>query len=854
MNPGDKLERYEIRSLLGRGGMGEVYRAYDPKLQREVALKVLLPEHGGQGSQAAGSMLREARAAAALNHPNAISVFDIGEWHGGMYIAMELIAGKSLRSYVGAADVPAERKLRWMADVARALGAAHKAGIIHRDIKPENVMIRDDGVVKVLDFGIARRTAVPSDATAEMAALSTATGSGVIVGTPMYMAPEQIRGEDLDSRTDQFAWGVTAWELLTGELPWGPSRAAIKVLAAILTADAAPLSTRGVPDPVSEVVARTLSKARDARFSSMEEIADQLDPRDAGARVSVEKAPVGQPAAAQTSPQPMSDTGEQPAKRGMRPLALAAAALIATAGVAAFWMGTRNGPATAAQASASASSQAATPISSNPEATLAWQRGERAFRGASTTIAHRELDQALKLDPAMAPALLRLALMDYTATPSHARELLQRASQNKERLGAADRALLDAAETWMVRNDRDGWIEGLSRAVGQFPRDGLLQTYLAVARAQKGDLQGALQAVDAAIAAEPGLGLAWLRRGRLQLLMGDLSASAEAYEQCLKLSSTAVDCLEERISLRSREGHCEEALADAQSVVNADPRSASGYFTKANLLAGLERPREAVFVALGQQWERIQDAAERKQGELNDRIAYEELQGHFQEALKLVGEWQTSIAQSPDLIDQAGPSASICELNLEIGKPGIAAQAATEFLARVEAYSPIQRNQDLSFVFLESLQRGGKLTNKQFEERRASWFRNEQLRWLHGYAMFARTREQAEAALAIVQDAGGVPSWHARSIASDLAVGKVYALAGRSAEALPYLKAAARACDVLADPMAQTQAHLYLGIALADSGDKQGACKAWQVVLGRWGTSGSITAQETRKRAKDAGC
>ena len=274
--------------------MGAVYRAHDPKLARRVALKVI-SDGAATGPEASTRLQREARAAAAIDHPNAVSIFDVGEHEGAPYIVMELVEGRTLRAAIGDAELSLEARLAKLVDVARALGVAHRRGLVHRDIKPENVMVRDDGVVKVLDFGIARRTSAAADphANTQTPALSTLTAAGSLLGTPVYMAPEQIRCDPLDGRADQFSWGVVAYELLAGQLPWRPSKDGMAVLASVLTdtADGAPLARAGVSPAVQAIVLRTLEKRASDRFDSMDDLLRALDAASKGDPLPAEKAP-----------------------------------------------------------------------------------------------------------------------------------------------------------------------------------------------------------------------------------------------------------------------------------------------------------------------------------------------------------------------------------------------------------------------------------------------------------------------------------------------------------------------------------------------------------------------------------
>ncbi len=272
LKPGDSFERYTIEAPIGSGGMGSVYRALDTRLGRRVALKVLADRV--TGPHATARLVREARAAAALDHPNAVAIFDTGDVDGTPYIVMELVDGQTLRQVIGDAAVSQATRVAQLADVGRALGAAHKRGLVHRDVKPENVMIREDGMVKVLDFGIARRAHGDVDPAGptQTPAISTLTIDGLKLGTPVYMAPEQIRGDQLDGRADQFSWGVVAYELLTGKLPWRGNDA-LAAMASALTEPARrdALDEAGVSRGVQDVVLRALAKRPEERFASMEE-------------------------------------------------------------------------------------------------------------------------------------------------------------------------------------------------------------------------------------------------------------------------------------------------------------------------------------------------------------------------------------------------------------------------------------------------------------------------------------------------------------------------------------------------------------------------------------------------------
>ena len=272
IDAGSAIGRYEIVSRLSAGGMGELYRARDPELERELVVK-LLPRHGVFHPDAVERFGREARAASALNHPNIVTVYEIGESPAGHFIAMELIEGRTLREL--RAESPSVSTIaRIGAQAARALAIAHQAGIIHRDIKPENLMLRDDGYVKVLDFGIAQlaqQTAAAGDSDTRI------TQPGVVVGTMRYMSPEQATGKLVTPASDIFSLGIVLYELAAGRHPFDSS-SDMAVLSAIILRDAVPpsrLNSR-IPSVFDSLVMRMLSKDPDERPTA-NDVDDILD-------------------------------------------------------------------------------------------------------------------------------------------------------------------------------------------------------------------------------------------------------------------------------------------------------------------------------------------------------------------------------------------------------------------------------------------------------------------------------------------------------------------------------------------------------------------------------------------------
>ncbi|PYS61264.1 MAG: hypothetical protein DMF74_16720 [Acidobacteria bacterium] len=318
---GTKLGRYEIRSQLGKGGMGEVYLAHDTKLDRKVALKIL-PAEVAAHQDRMRRFVQEAKTASGLNHPNILTIYEIEQIDSVNFIATEFIDGVTLRQRMRNAPMKLREVLDVAVQIASALSAAHAANIVHRDIKPENTMLRRDGIVKVLDFGLAKLTErVPPDSVDTEAPTSFKTDPGTVVGTAIYMSPEQARGLDVDSRTDIFSLGVLIYEMVTGRLPFEGSNTN-EILASILS-DNEPLPlaryAREVPAEFERIVSKALRKNRDERYQTIKDLL--IDLKSLGQELEFErklarsKAPNAKSAPmteAQTETSPVIELGVRP--------------------------------------------------------------------------------------------------------------------------------------------------------------------------------------------------------------------------------------------------------------------------------------------------------------------------------------------------------------------------------------------------------------------------------------------------------------------------------------------------------------------------------------------------------------
>jgi len=874
---GDRLGRYTIEALIGEGGMGEVYRAEDTRLGRRVALKVLRAE--GDTSQdvfrrEASFMCREARAAAALSHPGVVSIFDVGEIDGTVYIAMELVEGEPLRALVGQ-TIPSSRKLRVLRDVALALAAAHEAGFVHRDVKPENIVVRRDGSVKVLDFGVARRLSGDFDV---LRSFDTATGDSTFAGTPAYMAPEALRGEACDARADQFAWGVVAHELLSGALPFRDEKGMMSLIASILGDE--PARLEGVPEDLAALLTRTLAKDPADRLASMRDIADALD-----VFVTADEAEVAlgrsfdSPRSARTNRSRSRRTPRTNPKRARLLWLALPLALLALVGAIVF---AAKEPQAAVASAVTAIEPVAPPAppkgvaitdlplpaSDVPEARLAYREGVQALRDAAWDIALAAFAHARKADPSMAEAHLRYAMiaMDYDIPA--AREAYRRAALLRSALSDRDRAVLDAFEPYIQRDPPDlpEKARRIARVAEQHPNDAEL-VFWQLWPTQLLKSEELLKLTERCLELDPQYADCWQNKARALRELGRADEAMKALDRCVDVSPAASDCLSERAAFEEFAGECANIEAIARRWMGKDPGSGKAEGKLATALYAQDRREPVVRAAL------VSAISKHRANGRDFEATRLELSlaagfGDFEEAIRVAQEASREDALAARPHSASDLAANRARFLLELGRPDEAGRVALSFLAEHAgmidpgAYSCAF---DPTPTLLAIARRQGFVSAEEHVERREEWVRVCSSRsdedrvgaWYGAYAAPASTAEEAREALEmmpLLAPSGHEAPLHARAYEAALR-GKVLLLAGRTAEARVELVEALRTCGALWDPVSYWQTTWRLGVAEETLGDKEAACGAYQRVLSRWGgAKDSLTQKDATRRSKLLGC
>jgi eukaryotic-like serine/threonine-protein kinase len=923
--------------------MGEVYRAFDEVLARPVALKILRErtlDTPAQAKKGERSILREARTAAALHHPNVVAVYDLGEHEGVMYLAMELVRGRSLRSFVGRPGVSVERRLGFLLDVARALDAAHRAGIVHRDVKPENVMVCDDGSVKVLDFGIAHQTAPAPDgdvgASTETETLATLTAGSSLAGTPPYMAPEQVRRGEIDGRADQFAWGVVAYEVLSGKLPWTRTESLFDVVSSVLHELPRRLCevSPEVPDAVDAAVMRALAKDRTARFARMGDLLQALSSFDAAASKDGALPPAdpdwagpneltvtasgiqtaagsadphktlentgtqttepgaasapGAPGAARDSGAPAEDAvrstrasppaPEPPAPQSLAPqpprrrrwMWVLGAALAGAAAGGGLLVSRAVHPVAAGVAI----TDLPAPMGCNAAALAEHRRGIAAMRDGAWEQAHGSFERAVAADPGCASAALRLSMTGLNVYPiARTREVYRRVVELRAELSERDQLLLDALDP-MIRHDPSDermYEERLRALSARYPGDAELAS-IAASRTQDPAEKSAL--ARQALAIDPRYADAMQLLGEASLAEGRPEEAQAMFERCTARVPSTVDCVRDLVAVLRSRGRCAEAEASTRLLIARDPGTAEGYALLADTLAAQGSPKIAEEEALRQRWPRLSEP-ERSQRQLYEQALVDALAGDLGAAGQQAEGLARLLEADPSLEPHLRATLLRVEILAETGRGEEAAAAAWELFERKSAWSSagIVAHGGLGPLIqivepriLEAARHGGRVPEAGWmaaRDRMVGAVRREgnidaTTRWMREHAVLAETPAEAAEALRAMP---GPPSpdagpGHTPAGLAGAFTGRVLRLGGRLDEAVAELQEATASCSALDDPFLHVRAHLWLGQALEEKGEKAPACEAYRAVLRLWGkaTPQSVSAETARRRSAALSC
>ena len=854
---GTNIGRFKVVSEIGRGGMGIVFLAEDEKLRRKVALKLLPPSFAAD-EERRRRFLREARAAAAVSHPNLVTVYDVGEHEGRGYIAMEYLRGRSLREQLSERSLSVDEAVELARQILAGLAHAHAAGLLHRDLKPENVLVDRDGRVRLVDFGLAKLDG-DVDAPGE-----NSTRDGLVMGTPGYMSPEQARGQAVDARSDIFSFGVLFYEMLTRKRPFtGPTRA--DVVTSLLRDDPprVDVARPEVGIALGDLVHRCLAKAPDDRFPSSAVLKDALDDAWTTSKREI-----------RVTPTP-ADAGSAPVRRRRRiwPWMAAAAAVTTLAATLAFTQ--RPAPAARPQEREAgpprglAITEVPLPRSNSPEALAAYRQALQAIRDADWAIAEERLADATKRDPELSSAHLRLAMLAGSGGnggAAQAREALSRAMTTRANLPERDQGLLMAMEPLINRDPAEKGLaqQRLRALVDAHPNDAELWHFYAVWGSEGTD-EG-IAAERRAVELDPQFADAWQILAAQLAQQGKVDEALAAIERCVVISPLTADCRGERARLYGVMGECTRMEEDLRRGLSSNPRAATMWHEdRAAALVAVGRTDDTVLEAFRQKWTLLGE--DRRKGvEALDRALLSAARGRFAEAEGLLLEGEKAIANDPnDQIHSRYAGVRIAVLG-ELGRPKDAAKVAETYLAKKDVWIGSSSSMDTLVPMLRVMQHGGLISLEDFTARRNAWYarasateagRPVKVLWALAYADGVRTPAEARAALDAlpkgVSVAGTVKLDKETFARAQL--GNALLLVGRAKEALPHLEGATNACNWLQWPVQHTLALLHLGQAQEALGATENACEAYQRVVARWSAAPkSATRDLAKARLKALSC
>lgn len=890
LTPGDDFDRYHLEALIGEGGMGRVFRAFDPKLRRRVAIKILQSSRYSAATDDVARVMREARAAAALDHPGVVAVFDVGEAEGHPFIVMEYVDGRSLRALVGVDEIPMNERMRWMMEVARSLAAAHRVGLVHRDIKPENVMIRHDGSIKLLDFGIARHLEVETNPhpIAVGNQFSNSIESSAI-GTPYYMAPEQVQRRPVDARADQFSWGVVAYELFTGSLPWKTANEGIASSVAVVAEQPERLRTDelGLPAHIGAVVHRALEKSPLQRFESMEALVAALGldapgtlpmvlpdvPKESFKTV----ADTQQGTHTEVAPPVVPEPSPRLPTKIARSAALGALALAVCAAAGALFYFRNNGPAEAPFLKAHLAAIASHPLDLQGEvfrpnalAAEAFAKGIRHFQQAALAVSIDQYKTAIEYEPRFAAAHLRLAIARLIDGPHPAgSESFLEARRLRRGLDFRDSLLLDAFAP--AFDEEPPGLEKTAQKLAdleqRFPNDPEIMLFRPMILTVAGRDDDGAAAFRAYSERHPTMATPWLALAYIHGRRDELDQAHEALVKCRNIEGDAIDCIWFAAKIDAYAGRCKdlETAVTHWRQIKPDALNAMLMLVQSQMAQNVDMAKiEASFTQIAHDAS-VGDATRIKQRLMASQNI---LVGRFMEADRILAAlphetrlentdylWinELRVALHEEMGDQSGAVAIASEVLLhKKNLPGLGD-------VHVEGIAD-----DPTMAFHEILYAAGSIDRQEFEKRRETWMttwrsrgatRSDRDLWTRAYAGPARTPEGAKEALAILEPLGPPLRFFVDHLLI-VDTARVYLLAGRNKDAATLLTEASSSCLGPFEPLRFVQAHALLGRAHEALGDHDAACNAYRVVLQHWGSSrpASVTAKQTREQWKKLGC
>jgi len=873
----ERIAHFRVLGRLGHGGMGVVYRAEDEKLRRQVALKVL-PEAVANDEERRTRFLREARSAAAINHPNIATIYEVDETDGRIFIAMELVEGGTLRARLAKGAVTVSEVVRLARGIARGLARAHARGVVHRDLKPDNVMLTEDGEPKILDFGLAKlreERDAPGPTQLEQAeTASQVTHEGRLLGTPGYMSPEQARARPVDARTDVFAMGVVLYEMLSGELPFA-GESTMDMLMAIARDPHRPLRDRNadVPEALAAIVDKCLAKAPEDRYPSARELAEALE---TVAVTDDAHVPPSRRGAAATKSLGAAVVSETDARTPRWALAAAGTLVLAIGAGVVMWLARSPTPQPAAGASsavAAAPSGSVQPVrmvdlpppkTSSPEAGHEYALAVQALADLQMQSCRAHLLRAVQLDSSFAAAHLLLGFIGFSSLDDQRKEAAA-AAQLRAQLSPRDAAILEVMQPLLVKNEfhSDKAWRAWKDLVARFPGDVMLVQAWAWSGFNGGHDAEAMDLIERSRWMEPKSPLWDWEIGEHLVDTGDLAGAAKAADRCLGPTPAAWLCRQVRGNVEARLGQCKQLEDDARAMIALDPDEPVAY----DWLA-------AALLARGAPVESIADASQRARAHESDPTLKEVHQQHDMVTVaELTGDFTSTLALFPRLDRVAAGSTSSDVVGnafndevfalTQVGDDKRAVALADAYMKRLPALTqdePVA----LRNVVLRLRHAAHTISDAEFRATREAWSKEvfEQLPqqfannvWFQFWAEPAATPQEAKEALDTLPRYSPLPPYEG-IIYYERVMGQVLLLAGRVDEAIPHLQRAQHACftpDYV--PSHQLSAEL-LGEALEANGDKDGACAAYGEVLVRWGNAKprSVTADKARAHMKTLGC